>query len=407
MTPQLETPKDASSEDFVDPKLSRKAVGIFIGTADLTGAPKMGWHIARAFKRLGFEVVAIVGRRPVAGASVVDRLQADDVVVFEEDGFERLWSLSLARRSVARLRAADPVLVVSVVQNDFKIAAMVARSLAVPLVVSGQSLTTFYGFGVLRRLKAKMFGILARRYARLVVCSSEAVANHFRTVHGVDQRNLTVIPNGIDSERLAHAHTELPSGEDGDRPLEILNVGRLDVQKGQDILLDAVASLPSGLRARLKVSFVGRETMGSRASASFLQELRSKVEMAGLSNSVTFLGWRDDVPEILGRSDIYVHSARWEGLSLAVLEAMAAGLPTIYTDCSGELEGFVNGRHGFMAKAGDPSSLCNALAQMLALTPRERFAMGQHGRELARSHYDASALCQRFVERCQDVIARD
>jgi glycosyltransferase involved in cell wall biosynthesis len=407
MAAPIETYKNPPPERFGVPTSASEVVAIFIGSGDFTGAPKMGWHIARAFKHLGFEVIAIVGRRPADGTSVIDRLRADNIIVLEEVGFERLWSFPLANRCAARLRAIDPVLVVSVVQNDFKIAAMVARSLGTPLVVMGQSLTTFYGWSVMRRLKARMFGILARRYARLVVCPSHGVANQFRQVHRVDPRNLIVIPNGIEVEDFAQTHNTCPSSLGDERPLEILNVGRLDLQKGQDILLDAVSLLPVALRNRLKVLFVGRSTMGSKASTSFLEGLRRNVNRSGLGLSVSFLGWRDDVPKILGRCDIYVHSARWEGLPLSVLEAMAAGLPTIYTDCSGAFEGFVNGVHGFMVKAGDPSSLCGALMQMLALTPQERFAMGQNARELARSNYDISALGQRFVESCVGVIARD
>lgn len=384
-----------------------QVVALFIGSGDFTGAPKMGWLVAKAFRRLGFRVVAIVGRRPTNQASVTDHLRAENIIVYEEYGFENLLSIGLVRRCVARLRAVKPVLLVSVLQNDFKIAALVSRSVSAPLVIFGQSLTTFYGPNVLRRLKAFMFGFLARRYANLVICASKVAADHYHRVHRIAQGKLLVIPNGIEVEAFAQVRSNRSAATNIDGTLEILNVGRLDVQKGQDILLDAIAMLPLKARSRLNVSFVGGETMGSNASSLFLKDLLRKVEVLALGSSVAFLGWRDNVSELLSGCDLYVHSARWEGLPLAVLEAMASRVPTIYTDCSGALEGFVNGVHGFMVNAGDPNSLQRGLLQMLTLTPEERITMGERARELIRDHYDVSVLGSRIVERCRGVIVQD
>lgn len=118
-----------------------------------------------------------------------------------------------------------------------------------------------------------------------------------------------------------------------------VNVGRLDIQKGLHVLLDAFAGARfAGKRARLLL--VGdASAVESPQSRAYLKGLRRRADEPGLAGRVDFAGWRDDVPAVLHAADAYVHSSLWEGPPLppAMLEAMASRLPFIGTDCPSPL----------------------------------------------------------------------
>src|SRR5207244_1839586 len=105
--------------------------------------------------------------------------------------------------------------------------------------------------------------------------------------------------------------------------------GRLDAQKGVDVLLQALAGV-IGSVPRFHLLVAGR---GPQAAA-----LQSLARQLGVNAHAHFLGWRDDVPAILGVSDLFVLPSRWEGMPNAVLEAMAAGLPVVATRADGIAE---------------------------------------------------------------------
>ena len=123
----------------------------------------------------------------------------------------------------------------------------------------------------------------------------------------------------------------LPSGLSEDLGIDrkdrvLTNVGRLRTQKGQTFLLDAMASLVSAFEG-IKLLILGE--------GDLLPTLKRKLEALGLSNRVKFLGNRSDVPDILALTEIFVFPSLWEGTSLALLEAMAAGKPIVATDIPG------------------------------------------------------------------------
>jgi glycosyltransferase involved in cell wall biosynthesis len=401
-TPTLPEVVPPTAPQTGDPGGRRMVVAFFFGVADLTGAPKMGWNIARSFLKNGHRVIAVVGSRPAKDASVIDRLQADGVEIVPETGFEKAWSFSLARRCTRALQEKRVDLIVSVIQIDVKIAAVVARSLNVPFVVMGQSLTTFFGLWPVRRAKAWVFGRLVRRRADLVIASSSAVAEQFKREHRIAAVRLVTISNCIDTRGFP-ARDNLPGVKD--QPVGLLTVGRLDVQKGQDLLLEAMEQLPPGILERCSVSLAGGETISSPSSVAFAGKLRQQAERPKLAGRIKFLGWRDDIPSLLSKCDIYVHPARWEGLPLAVLEAMAASAPVIFTDCFGELEGFVQGQHGYRVPVGNVDALARALETVIALPAEARKQMGLRARELVLAHYDIAVLGKRFVERCELLLA--
>ena len=121
---------------------------------------------------------------------------------------------------------------------------------------------------------------------------------------------------------------------------------------------------------------------------------RQVVEL-GLAREVRFLGYRNDIPELLGRSDIAVLTSLKEGIPRAAIEAMAAGLPMVATRVTGTREVVRDGDTGFLVDVGEPSALADALARLID-DPALRERMGARGREVARAEFDEGLIVRRL-----------
>jgi glycosyltransferase involved in cell wall biosynthesis len=385
---------------------------------DGTGAHRVAAQLAAAFRREGHRVVLLCG--PGSKADVDPLLLGDseappagDVTVLRHDGFRRAldWSLVSEIQRVVSREAVDCL--VAFQQADRKYAALAARRAGIPFVIHAGNQHAFWGPWPVPPLKAQLYGWLLRRCADLIVCTSEAVQAEFVERFRVPAERTCVQPNGIDVHGLARPGARTLEGVRrelgvGPRDVLLLNAGRLDVQKGQDLLLRAFAPIAAS-RPDVKLALVGAVpgSRNRRRMERFAKELRDFAGSRGLGAQVVFTGWRDDVQRLLAAADLYVHSARWEGpaLCLSVLEAMAAALPVISTDCSGHPAGFQNGRHGFIVASGAVRPLREAVERILALTREQRRAMGAGARALAVERYDSRVSSARCVALVEDLLS--
>lgn len=182
--------------------------------------------------------------------------------------------------------------------------------------------------------------------------------------------------NGVRPETVLYGW---PAGPDPQRSggavRSLLAVGRLESQKGFDVLIDALAILrESGHGLRLEIAGEGSE----RA------RLQARIERAGLADDVRLLGQRDDVPDLMRSADLFVHPARWEGFGLVLLEAMSAALPIVTTRVGAIPE--VIGADGLLVAPDDARALADAVASLVT-DPDRAAALGAAGRE---------RLCRRF-----------
>jgi glycosyltransferase involved in cell wall biosynthesis/predicted Ser/Thr protein kinase len=140
-------------------------------------------------------------------------------------------------------------------------------------------------------------------------------------------------------------------GGSATRPL-VLTPARLDAQKGHDVLLEAAAAVPGA-----RFAFAGEGPERGRLEA-LAREL-------GLADRVLFLGRREDVPQLLAAADVFVLPSLYEGSSLAVLEAMAAGTPVVSSAIGGTDELVEDGESGLLVPPGDSEALAAALRKLL------------------------------------------
>jgi len=174
------------------------------------------------------------------------------------------------------------------------------------------------------KLDYKIFGPVFKviwKKAVALVAPSEGLKN--RALKFLPSAAIDVIPNGVDLERFKPAETENESDT-----LKLLTVGRLSVTKRVEILIDAVEALHrDGRKVRFRV--VGGGQMQ--------QKLQQIVSEKNLADIIEFTGRIDpeDMPQVYRQSDIFISASMQEGMSNAMLEAAASGLPIITTFCEG------------------------------------------------------------------------
>ncbi|MEN9935453.1 MAG: hypothetical protein RLZZ387_2032 [Chloroflexota bacterium] len=219
--------------------------------------------------------------------------------------------------------------------------------------------------------------------ADTVLIPSEEMRAFVAEVEGAPHERLVLMQHAVEVARYrVPMEREALRAELGLAPdVRVIGmVARLFPQKGHDVLLDALATLGEA-RPHLLIAGVG-ELEGA---------LRERARRLGIESHVHFGGYRRDVPRLLGALDLYVHSSRWEGMSLAVIEAMAAGCPVVATVVDGSRELIEDGVHGWLVPPGDAAALARALGEALA-DPAEARRRGDAAARRAAERYDTSIM---------------
>lgn len=376
-----------------------------IGTPDFTGASRMAWVVARTLKQAGHRVIVVTGRRPSDGlTSVIDVLKSAEIETIEEEGFEpRVPDRGLINRISAIVEREKVDRLLSETQQDLKIMVFVAKQTGVPLVYHAQNRVLFSNSWLVRVIKQYLYTRLLKKHVSKVICISEYLRHQHLHDYRIPESLVVTINNGVDVSRFAPIE---PSKRDqiraefgvSNNELLLLNVGRLTYQKGQDLLLRSLAN--ANLSGHdYKLVFVGAKTAGLQEDEEYEAELHRLAAVPSLKGKCIFAGWRDDIPNLLLSADAYLHSANFEGgVPLAVLEAMTAGLPTVFTDCAGTLTGFTPGVQGYIAKTGDEPSFRSETEKLFALSESQRHDMGRAAAKLIRENFDAEVTTRRFVD---------
>lgn len=379
-----------------------------IAVPDFTGGPRMGMSFALALAQSGFHVTVVVGPRPSANApSIIEPLRAAGIKVMEETGFTRLLDLALIRR-LARLISQERIdCVVGIQQMDSKICSWAAWLAGVPCVFSGQNMVGFWGNRLLSAVKWWGYRVTLAATRPTVACSSSLVAEQYRDEFHLPAEQVRLVENGVDVGQYMHVAADARSRvrqewNIADDELVMINVGRLHPQKGQDCLLEALAAAQLD-DCRFRLLLVGMATEDLPEYGHLLAQLAAR---HGLSDKVIFAGWRNNVAEFLHAADVCVHPARFEGLSLAVCEAMAAGLPVLAPNDIPIPAGFVHGQHGYVTEGRQIASLATALQRIVTQPIADLRCMGQAAQELVKSKYTLALCVERFVAVVREVIAQ-
>jgi glycosyltransferase involved in cell wall biosynthesis len=239
-----------------------------------------------------------------------------------------------------------------------------------------------------------------RRIRPEVIAISDAVAAQFEGMPCI----VRVVPNGIPIDRFApgppseglRKELELPEGA----PVACV-VGRLTPWKGHRTLLcawqEVTARVPDAC-----LLIVGEVAFWED---SYADELRSLAEELGIAGSVTWAGFRDDVPDVLRLADVLVLASTDEPFGRVVIEGMAAGLPVVATASGGVPEIVVDGETGLLVPPEEPGPMGEAIAEVLT-SPASAEAMGEAGRRRAVERFDVRRVARQVGEIYDELLGR-
>jgi glycosyltransferase involved in cell wall biosynthesis len=207
---------------------------------------------------------------------------------------------------------------------------------------------------------------------------------------GIKPHKIEVIPNGIalqESDKVRQPQYRETIGIP-QQHIFLLAVGRLIQQKAHDTLVQAMAIV---CRHNPKI------VLGIAGDGPLLETLNNQIVDLGMQENVRLLGNRDDVPELLASADIFVMSSRSEGLPIALLEAMGAGLPVICTQIESIEDVIENGRHGILVPIDNAEALALAI-ERLSGDPNTRLRLSREAKQRVLDSYTLDRMCNRYLE---------
>jgi len=281
-------------------------------------------------------------------ARVATHVAFDSLWVLRRRGLAKLASLGLFRlvpalwRAITRMRSTDLVYINTVVIVDYLLA---ARFFPEKGLVHVHEIPT---------------GIAARLFRRLllwtraeVIFNSQATKRAFALPASLPQH---VVYNGIEGPAVVPRFDY-----DGARPLRLLLIGRINRIKGQDLLIEALALLPSDIRARLAVRIVGGSFDNDVARE---EALKRRARAAGLGATIRFEPFQDDPACFYAWADVVIIPSRLaESLGRVAIEAMAHGRPVIAAAIGGLPEVVQDGVTGWLVPPNDAAALAGAITQ--------------------------------------------
>ncbi|MDN3358954.1 glycosyltransferase [Actinomadura sp. DC4] len=288
-------------------------------------------------------------------------------------------------RLVRHLRRQRPDVLHAFLYHSYVTAAPAARLARVKVLVAGRR-----SLGDFKKGRRVLLAVerVATSLTDHVVANAESVAED--TIHneGVRLDKITTVYNGLpDSAFDSVAPVRLPA----ESPV-ILCVANLKVYKGHRFLLDAVARLHDR-KLRCTLILVGE---GPERHALEEQAARLKID-------VRFLGTRTDVEALLAGADVVALPSLHEGMSNAVMEAMATGLPVVATEVGGTGE-LLRGR-GVLVPPSDAEALADGLERVLA-DPVLAARLGTAARTWSREHLHVDTMVDRHVALYQELLER-
>lgn len=231
--------------------------------------------------------------------------------------------------------------------------------------------------------------------ATRVIAVSNAVARELRAQRILNEKQIAVIPNGVDVDRFNRALANFDRArflrELGlpDECLLVGSIGELRTLKRHDDFVRAAAVVP-------QAHFVLAGTGETRA------ELEALVIELGLQDRFHFLGWMDDAEKLFCALDVFVSASETESFGLVIAEAMTAGTAVVATETEGAKEVIEDNETGVLVRIGDVQQMANAITTLL--TDRERRnEMGARARETALTRFSL----HRMVDEIENIYATD
>jgi glycosyltransferase involved in cell wall biosynthesis len=368
--------------------MERLRVLYTVNRMDLGGSQTHLLQVLRLLDRRRFEplLCCLTGK-----GALLERARESDVTVVSLGlgGLKSPRALATVIRLARVMRTARIDIAHNYLERANVVGALAARAARVPVVLTSKR-------GCHERRGLALAGArLSNRLADCVTTNADAVRAFVHDNESCPLEKMVVIPSGVETDRftpLAPGDYKARIGVASDR-LVVGTVTRQRVRKGVEEFLRAMAVVRERLPAACAV-VVGEVDLD--------EPLAALVRALGLDGHLHLLGRRSDMPEVLAALDLFVLSSHDEGMSNAVLEAMAMEKPVVATDVGGTPEAVQAGRTGLLVPAKDPTALAHAIVQLLTTPARARAAMGERARAAVVERFSARAM----VRQMEDLYAR-
>jgi len=351
---------------------------------DYGGAETQVRDVALAFKGRGLSVGVVSMLPPVA---YQDELTNAGV---------RVWSLNMKRKIM------DPRMVWYLVRivREFKpdivhghmihanLLARVSRAVGwrkTPLVCTAHSVNEG------GRLRMYAYRV-TDRWASITTNVSQAAVDRYVAVGAAPRGRIIYVPNGVDTsrfcpdeERRTAVRRSLGLAPD---QYVLLAVARFEAAKNHAGMLRAFARVIEAYPNAM-LMLVGRGTL--------LDATRTLAATLHTADSVRFLGVRNDIPDLMRASDLYLMSSLWEGLPIVLLEAAASGLPAVVTDVGGNSSAVSDGVSGRIVPPNNDEALSAAVVEVLNMSQEARRSWGHAARQLVQSSFSLEAVVDQWL----------
>ncbi|MBN1230668.1 MAG: glycosyltransferase family 4 protein [Anaerolineales bacterium] len=227
--------------------------------------------------------------------------------------------------------------------------------------------------------------------ATFMVAVSRQVKEFAIQKENTDPARVQVILNGIEFPKVPGDPQQ--AREEVRKELQVpaesvlaINVARFTRQKGHTYLLDAIPEILNE-NPNTIFAFAGE--------GPYKNEIEEKARSLGINDFIRFLGNRKDIPRLLNAADIFVMPSLWEGLPMALLEAMAVGLPVVVTAVEGVKDMIETNVNGIMIPIQDVPALIEKMNVLIA-SPSDRQRLGKAGQELVVSKFNNDRMCREY-----------
>ena len=297
-----------------------------------------------------------------------------------------VWNLLKLARQVANI-SQDYDVIFANSQKSFVVAALAGRISGRPVVWCLRDILSEEHFSSVNR---RFVTVLANSSAVMVIANSQATRDAF-VLSGGRASLVRVVHNGIDVRQFSGGANTAIRNELGIGNAPLVGIfSRLSPWKGQSILIKALAKVPEA-----HALLVGGALFGEHAYEASLHE---QVKQLGLEHRVHFLGFRDDVAELMLTADIIVHaSTAPEPFGRVVVEGMLAEKPVIAARAGGVAEILTDQSTGLLVEPGDVDELAEAIRE-LQDSPEKAAALGHSARRHAEENFSLRAMQQGVLE---------
>jgi glycosyltransferase involved in cell wall biosynthesis len=288
---------------------------------------------------------------------------------------------------------------------------LAARLAGVPVVMSTEHshayhLRSIAGF---RGCWLRAIARVRTRISDRVIAVSAAQAASFEDVLAVRAAKLTVIPNGIDSDRFSPDHDgsalRNEFGISSSAPLAGMVTSYVEYERAEDFV--RAAAHVRRVLPQAEFLLVGDKHPGivNEHATQMRSSLEHLARELGVDDRVHFVGFRTDMPRIMAALDVFVLPARYKCFGLVLLEAMTSELPVVATAAGGVPEIVQDGETGHLVPALDPPALGAAMVRVLSDSQRAA-RMGRHGRRRVEQLFTSGAMIERTTTLYRSLLAR-